>query len=229
MEYNKRAENVENICSLIAHVCCRWLSWATTRWTAVVPWPGWGLLSSPPSRTAPGPPAAPPLSWPGWSSGRSCPPSWGENISVRGKYFKAGNILGVAERPLPSTTVCWPASVWWRPWAQPSSWCWSSTVRRKSAGCGGEKYYSCREIFWGWKYFRCYRQCQPCRPCCPSDNCDKFSAGQRQTLSDTLYYTDRSGPTPGLTSGPWLSMSYSRLKDTAQGTQSPLYRGIYCL
>ena len=24
--WNKRAENVENICSLIAHVCCRWLS-----------------------------------------------------------------------------------------------------------------------------------------------------------------------------------------------------------
>ena len=41
-----------------------------------------------------------------------------------------------------------------------------------------------------WRLLRCYRQCAPC---CPSDHCDnKFSTEHRQSLSDTLYYTDRS-------------------------------------
>ena len=45
------------------------------------------------------------------------------------------------------------------------------------------------------RLWRCYRQCQPCQPCCPSDNstvCDKFGSDQRQSLAETLYYTDRS-------------------------------------
>ena len=38
---------------------------------------------------------------------------------------------------------------------------------------------------WRW-----YRQCQPCQPCCPSDSCDKRDI--RQSISDNLYYTERS-------------------------------------
>ena len=37
------------------------------------------------------------------------------------------------------------------------------------------------------RVWRCYRQCQPC---CPSDTCDKSDI--RQSISDNLYYTDRS-------------------------------------